>query len=441
MSEEKDILNQLPEEEPIEDSVEESVEETFGVLPEDEEAQEADETVLAEQDLLDGGAEISAELPEEASMEQLQVQVDHLTQSNQCLRRTNKILSITAGITSFLMLLCLGGLIGVLMAGNKTEAFAGLELGKSYKSNITLADYSQLTYEDTYAAPTEADLIKEINSKMGAEHKKEIDVTDALMDGDATNITFNGYIDGKIHDNACAEKYDLTLGSGSFIPGFEEGLIGKKVGDKVTLNLTFPADYSEESLQGKDVRFEVTIHSAKRTIYDELTDDLVAEISKDEYKTITEYKDAIYKELEDAAKSKAVSDAKNALWTTLANGSTLKKYPQNMYDHFVAKLEKQFSSYYSSYGVSDLEGFMKANNLDLKTYIESQIIYEYAIYTIAAEQGITVEDADYNAMFAQYGVTSKDELAQKVGVDLWEMESSFLYEKVTNFLYENATKK
>ena len=436
MSEEKDILNQLPEEEPIEESVEEPVEETVELIPEDKETQEADETVLAEQDLLDGG-EVSAE----PSIEQLQTQVEKLISDNNGLRRNNKILSIVAGITSFLMLLCVGGIIGVLMAGNKTDAFAGLELGKTYKSNITLADYSQLTYEDTYTAPTEADIMDKIHSEMADEHKKETDVTDALIKGDVTNIAFEGYIDGKIYDNACAEKYDLTLGSGSFIPGFEEGLIGKKVGDKVTLDLTFPDNYSEESLQGKAVRFEVTIHSAKRTIYDELTDALVAEMTEDKYKTVTEYKDAIYKELEETAKAEAVSDAKNALWTTLANGSTLKKYPQNMYDHFVAKLEKQFSSYYSSYGVSDLEGFMKANNLDLKTYVESQIVYEYAIYTIAAEQEITVEEEDYQKMFAQYGVSTKEELAQKAGVEIWEMESSFLYEKVTNFLYENATAK
>ncbi len=442
MSEEKDILNELPEEEETLEQTEETLEQTEETveLPADEEAQEVDETVLYEQDLLDGEPE-EAPTYEEMQAEKPTLTYEELQESNFRLRRTNKILSIVSGVAVFLVLLCAGVIIGMFSAGKADEPFAGLTLGKSYKSNIVLADYSALTYEDTYAAPTEADIMKQIHSKMGADHKKEIEVTDALQSGDVTNITFDGYIDGKIFESACAEKYDLTLGSGSFIPGFEDGLIGKKVGESVTLSLTFPADYSEASLQGKDVRFEVVINSAKRTVYDELTDALVKEITKDEYTTVTAYKDAVYAELETTAKSDAVNNAKNAVWTTVANGTTLKKYPQNIYDHFVARLEKQFSSYYSSYGVTDLEGFMQKNGLELKSYVEGQIIYEYAIYTIAAEQGITVEDADYNAMFTQYGVTSKEALAEKAGVEPWELESSILYEKVTNFLYENAKVK
>lgn len=440
MNEEKEFLSET-EEQPVElteQLLEEMPEDVTEEMTEDiaEEMTEEldDEQTLYEQDLLDAEPE--------PTPEQLKKEIEQLKSSNKRFRRSTKILSVCTGVCAFLMLIFLGGMIGVLMANMETAAFSGLQVGKSYEGNIEIADYSALTYEDTYTAPTEADVDAKIKTALAnTKYLNTVDVTDALAEGDTTKINFDGYIDGKIYDSACAKDYELELGSNKFIPGFEDGLIGKKVGEKVTLNLTFPKDYTEETLQGKAVRFEVEILSATRKVYDELTDDIVKEITKDEYKTVSEYKDSIYKELDETAKKDAVSDAKNDIWSFIADNTTLKKYPQNIYDHFVSRLETQFSSYYASYGVKDLEGFMKANGLELKDYVEGQIVYEYAIYTIAAQQGLTVEEADYLSMFTQYGVSSKEALAQKVGVESWELESSILYDKVTEFLYENATAK
>lgn len=440
MSEEKELLNELPEETP--EQVEEAVETT--AILEDEEAEPADETVLAEQDLLDGDPE-EIEAVEEPDEEPEPPTYEELAADNQKLRRTNKILSVTSAVAAFLMLVFLGGMIGMMMAGAESKPFAGLVVGNSYKSNIKLADYSALTYTDTYAAPTEEALMDKIHTNMGSEYKSEAEVTDALTKGDVVNLDFDGYIDGKIFDNACAEKYDLTLGSNSFIPGFEDGLLGKKVGESVTLNLTFPADYSEESLQNKDVRFEVKINSAKRTTYAELTDDIVKKISKDEYSTVADYKNAIYAELDATAKTEAQSNAKNELWQTLLDGSTLKKYPQNMFDSIVTDTDELYKNYYSSYasyGVTDLESFVKiVLRSELKPYIETQIKYHYITYAIAAEQGITLSDADYEAMLTQAGVADRAALEEKYGETFWRLESDALYTKVTNFLYENAKVK
>ncbi len=439
MNEEKEFLTEQTDEliETPEQPAEEIIEQEQVTEEYCEETCEETEQALYEQDLLDGE-------PEEVELtpEQLKDRVDELEKSNKRFRLATKILSISTGVCAFLMLVFLGGMIGILMAGKQTADFTGLEIGKSYKANIDVADYSALTYKNTYAAPTEADIDAKIKQDLtGTDYLKTVDVKDALVLGDVTKIDFDGYIDNKIYDNACAKGYELELGSNKFIPGFEDGLVGKKVGEDVTLYLTFPEDYSEESLQGKDVRFEVKILSATRKEYDELTDAIVKEVTKDAQKTVTAYKDAIYKELDETAKKEAESNAQNEIWTTIIEGSTLKKYPQNIYDRFVARLDKQFSSYYSSYGVSNLEGFMKANGMELKEYVEGQIIYEYAIYTIAADQGITIEDSDFTAMLAQNGVTTKEQLAQKAGLETWELESNMLYEKVTKFLYENATAK
>lgn len=443
MNEEKEFLS-----ESIEETNEQLSEEIIEEIPENESVETEimeefaeDEQVLYEQDLLDGEPE-SVEL----TTEQLAEKVEILEQSNKQLRRKNKILSVCSAVFACLMIVFLGGIIGTMLGGKQAEAFNGLTVGKSYKANIDLADYSALTYKNTYAAPTEADIDARIKQDLnGTNYIHTVDVKDALRKGDVTKLDFDGYIDGKIYDNACAKNHELELGSNKFIPGFEDGLVGKKVGESVTLNLTFPEDYSEESLQGKDVRFEVKILSATRTEYDELTDAIVKEVTKDKQKTVTAYKDSIYKELDETAKSDAKSDAVNEIWDNLLNGSQLKKYPQSMYDFFFADTDELYSSYYSryaTYGVTDLESFVRiVMRTDVTSFIETQIAYHYITYSIADEQGITLTEEDYESMVAQAGVTDRVALEDKYGEDFWRLESDVLYAKVTDFLYENATAK
>lgn len=396
------------------------------------------ETVLMEQDLLDAEPEPTPE--EKVEMLTQQVEADQvLIKKN---RTTITALAYTAGAFALAFLLSVGALIGMLIQQKGNEDFAGLVVGKAYSSNISLADYSNLTYTDTYVAPTDADVQAEIESKLaGTAYEIKADVTDELVEGDIVTLTFDGYIDGEIYDSACAEDYALELGSDAFIPGFEDGLLGHKVGDNVTLELTFPDDYSSEELQGKDVRFEVEITAATRTTYAEVTDAIAAEVTENAYTTVTAWKAALLDEMTATAKEDAESAAKNEIWTTIAENTKLKKYPDSIYDHFVQRLDKQFSSYYSYYNVSTLEEFMTYNGMDLAEYIEDQIVYEYSIYTIAAQQGITIEDADYTEMLTNYGCDTKAALAEKIGVEEWELESSILYEKVSDYLYEVATVK
>lgn len=427
MSEEKNI-NIIPDEEMVDLPVEESEEEIA--------------QTLLEQDSLDG--ETPAQF-EEQLFEEADEQSEMIVKMSAQLKKSQlmvKILSACVAGLALAFLVSLGMLASIMWQQPTQEVFEGLVVGKDYTSNLAIADYSAMTYANTYVAPTENDVMAEIRSDMvGTDYELKKDVTDKLQSGDSVTINFDGYVDGKIYDSACADNYELALGSNKFIPGFEDGLIGHTVGEKVTLNLTFPSDYSATELQGKDVRFEVEITAATRTAYAELSESVVSGLTEGKYSSVEEYKESVRAELDDAARADAEKAAKNELWNTLADGSTLKKYPDNMYEHFVKRLDGQFSSYYSSYGVSDLEGFMNANGMKLEDYIEGQIIYEYAIYTIAAQQGIVLEDADYASMMEQYKCNTKEELASYIGVEIWELESSVLYDKVSDFLYKNATVK
>ena len=119
----------------------------------------------------------------------------------------------------------------------------------------------------------------------------------AVETGDTVNIDYEGTKDGVAFDGGTAQGYDLTIGSGTFIPGFEDGLVGVKIGDTVDLPLTFPENYTEE-LAGKDVVFTVTVNSVKRM--PELTDDLVNQITDGEYTDVASNKESVRKDLEDA---------------------------------------------------------------------------------------------------------------------------------------------
>ncbi len=346
------------------------------------------------------------------------------------------------GALGLAALACLGVLGGYIAKDMASRPFAGLSVGKSYASNITLPDYTTITYTDTYVAPTDEEVQEEINSDLKAKnHSKEIEVTDALQNGDVTKIDFTGYIDGEKYDNACGEDQELELGSDKFIDGFEDGLVGKKVGESVTLDLFFPDDYTEQSLQGKAVKFEVKIKSATRVVYDELTDAIVKEITDGEYITVDAYKKSVYDELDQNKKDEAMDAARNEVWTAVAQGCTLKRYPANMYNYYVNKLDAQYKNYYASYGVKNLEGLMQAMGMELKAYVESQITYEYAIYAIAARQGITLTDEDYEALLTKYSCEDKAALAEKMNIETWELDSSLLYNKVTDYLMEVATAK
>ncbi len=442
-------------EEPVEETVEDTVEETEeNVVLAEEEIDEETEEILAEQDALDGDpAEQEPADPLDVALELalgqdvldldevvgVRTKVNETGKALEKAKATVKKLGTATVCLAVALVLSLAAVAGLWFKGKGEAPFAGLEVGKSYESNISLPDYTKLTYKDSYVEPTEKDLQSKIQDALvTAKKTTEEDVKDALIEGDVTTLDFDGFVDGAKLDSACGTDQELELGSGKFIPGFEEGLVGKKVGEKVTLDLAFPKDYSEASLQGKKVRFDVTIKAAKRTVYPALTDALVSEITEKKYATVDAYQKGLMEELKATARSEADSAARNDVWTALAEQTTLKKYPDNMYNYYVEKLDEQYKNYYATYGVNDLEGFMAAQKMDLDTYVKNQMVYEFSIYTIAAKQGLTLGDEDYATMLKNYGCATVDELVQKLGVEPFELEASLLYSKVTDYLMEVA---
>lgn len=409
-----------------------------------DEAQNSDEAVESMLSDVLSNAVINGEISgEDAAQIRQQVlqQVDRPEETEKP-PKGNKKLVVTLCCCIGVLMMAVGVLVGYLLLTNdKTSVWNGLKASKDYSKYIELVDYSSLTYTNSYTAPTDEDVMTEIHSKM-SDYSKTEDVKDGIKNGDVANIDFTGYIDGEKNDKACGTGHDLTIGSGQFISGLEDGLLGRNVGENVTLNLTFPNPYqSDTSLSGKAVRFEVKINSVKRTTYQELTDEIVKKISENAYDSVKEYKAYVQQTLETDRKNTAQSTAQTDLWKNIVENSKLKTYPQKMYDYFADKLDTQYKSYYSQYGVSDLEGFMKANNLELQAYIEDQMKYEFAIYTIAKQQEIEITQEDIDTLLKKYNYDSKDALLEAQGMKEFELEEYILYNKVSAYLYNAATAK
>ena len=174
------------------------------------------------------------------------------------------------------------------------------------KPEVTLGAYKGVEVDKLEVSVTDEDVDAEIERER-ERNARSISVSDrAVKDGDQTVIDFEGFKDGVAFEGGKGENYPLTIGSGAFIPGFEEQLIGKNIGEEVEVNVTFPEEYQAEELAGQPAVFKVTVKEIKEKQLPELDDEFAAEVS--EFDTLAEYKEDVKKNLTE----KREKDAKNA---------------------------------------------------------------------------------------------------------------------------------
>ncbi len=264
----------------------------------------------------------------------------------------------------------------LLLAAAAVVSLAGCGQTKSlaYLKNIKASDYVELSDDYnhvTVEVPAETEVTDEmvestINYKLSSSAAyQEVTDHDTVKKGDTVNIDYTGTKDGKEFSGGSAEDYDLTIGSGSFIDGFEDGLIGHKKGENVTLNLTFPKDYSNTDLAGQDVVFKVTINKIEKLVTPELTDEWVAEQNIDGVSTVDAYRDYTRKQMQSYYDDSHKSDIQEAIVKKLLKSCTFVKDPpaemvQRYYDNMVQSYTQQLSQ---SYGI-DLDTYTKLMGLD-----------------------------------------------------------------------------
>lgn len=214
-----------------------------------------------------------------------------------------------------------------------------IKLGK-YKGVKVEAMDTTVTDEDVAA---ELDKVKEQNARLVAADDK------AVEDGDQTTIDFEGFVDGVAFEGGKGEDYPLTIGSHSFIDTFEEQLIGKKVGEEVEVNVTFPEQYQAEELAGKPAMFKVTIKEIKVKEYPELDDDFAQDVS--EFDTLDEYKADIKKNLEEKKAQEAEADKESKIIEAIVNDSEM-DIPEKMIEAQSQQMVEEFAQNIAMQGIS-----------------------------------------------------------------------------------------
>ena len=242
--------------------------------------------------------------------------------------------------------------------------------------------------------------------------------------GDIAVIDFEGFVDGVAFEGGKGENHNLTLGSGQFIPGFEEQIIGHNTGDEFDVNVKFPEDYHAEDLKGKDAVFKVKLHEIKKKELPPVDDDLVKDVS--DFDTLEEYKADIRKKLEESRERQAKDDVDNQLIDKLIELMQA-EIPEAMYENKINEDIREFGYRLQSQGL-DLDTYLKYTGMDkdkiresFKPQAERHVKTRLALEKIAALENIQPTEEEINAEYEKMAEAYKIE-ADKVKAFIPEEE-------------------
>ena len=242
----------------------------------------------------------------------------------------------------------------------------------------------------------EIDRVRERNSRM-------VTVEDrAAENGDVAEIDFDGYVDGKQFDGGKAENYDLTLGAGQFIPGFEEQVVGHKAGEEFDVNVTFPEDYHAEELKGKPSVFKIKLHEIKKKELPEVDDEFVKDVS--EFDTLDEYKKDLEEKLRSQRQKAADADVENQLVEAIIE-KVEATIPDEMVENEVDEIINSFAYRLQSQGLK-LETYLKYTGqttddlrVQYKPQAERQVKVRLGLEKIAELENIQITEEETEAEF------------------------------------------
>lgn len=293
---------------------------------------------------------------------------------------------------------------------------------------VKLANYKKISVEISSEYEITDAAREEYANGVIAYYPMNVETDKALEDGMVANIDYYGQIDGEAFDGGSAAGADLTIGSDSFIDGFEDGLIGHKAGDEVVLDLTFPEDYYNEDYAGKAVTFEVTVNKVyeqKEITYAEITDDYVMDNFGTSYglTTVDDFNKLVDENLE-SNQNMAIQDAYldalvEASEITLPEGLLDERVSTTLtsYEEQVATYDMTLEDYISDYYQQTVEEF----TADLKTQMESSLKEELVLEALVAELKCEVTSTEFNSFVSyfasQYYMTEDDFLEQCGGKD------------------------
>ena len=334
------------------------------------------------------------------------------------------------------------------------ESLEAVEAGKdgfTFKTSIIvepemeIKDYLGIEIEKKSTEVTD-ELVDEEIEKVRDRNSRMVTVEDRpAQDGDTVVIDFEGFVDGVAFDGGKAENYNLALGSGNFIPGFEEQIVGHNTDEEFSINVKFPEEYQAEELKGKDAEFKIKLHEIKAKELPEVDDDFVKDVSDketlDEYKE--ELKETLAKRLEDEAEKDVDDQIANKLMD-LVEG----EIPEAMYDNQANEMIRDFDMRLRSQGMS-IETYMQYMGVDqnalremYKEEAKRRVKLRLALETIATKENIEVTEDDLNAEYDKMAENYKMEVEKgKAAVPAESLSDDLKVQKALELVKEKAVIK
>ena len=316
------------------------------------------------------------------------------------------------------------------------------------KPEVTLGEYKGLEVDKVSTRVTQ----KEVEAKIEEEAEKNartVTVEDrAVQDGDEVILDFEGFVDGEAFEGGKGENYPLTIGSGSFIPGFEEQLVGAEAEKEVEVKVTFPEDYHAEELKGKEAVFKCTVHEIKAKELPEIDDEFAAEVS--EFDTLDEYKADIKAKI----KEQKATDGKRkqedqAVEQAIKNASY--EIPDAMVDTQISQMANDFAQRIQSQGLTMEQYYQftgmteEKMNEEFKPQAVKRIETRLVLEAIAKAENIEISDEKLDEEIAKMAEAYKmeaDKLKEFMGdAEKKQMKEDMAVQEAVTFLVENAVEK
>ena len=315
---------------------------------------------------------------------------------------------------------------------------------------VVLGTYKGVTVERADPTPTQEDIDAYVYSLRSSKATEKAVTDRPVQMGDTVSISYEGTMDNMETPSGLStggQTVQLTIGSGSYIDGFESGLIGANAGDTVELHLSFPDPYKNNpDLAGQPVTFKVIITAISEKVLPDYDDYFVASVS--EYTTVKEYEAALALQLYSEKYNQIKSQQISSIWNTIAATSSITQYPETELKEYEDEMIASYTEYASANGYVDLETMLsELYNVSLETfqsdvekYAQETISQELILFDIIRREGITLSVEEYNTGAAEYAASynldSVEALEAQYSRDV--VAHSLLWDKTMEYLLENA---
>ena len=337
-----------------------------------------------------------------------------------------------------------------IVAVESLEAVEAGDEGFTFKASIItkpeleVDGYKGIEVTKPSTEVTEELIDKEIES-VRDRNSRMVTVEDRPAEmGDTTVIDFEGFVDGVAFEGGKAEKFSLSLGSGNFIPGFEEQVVGHSTGEEFTITVTFPEDYQAEELKGKEAEFKIVLHEIKTKELPEVDDEFVKDVSEKE--TVAEYREELRETIAKRLADEAEKDIDNQIsekLVELAQGDI----PEAMYERQVDEMIRDFEARLRSQGLNvglndylqymgmDMDSLRNVYRADAEKIVKRKLVLE----AIAKKENIEVTDEDVKKEYADIAESYKIEVEQvKAAIPAETIKGDLTVRKALEFVKENA---